>query len=131
VSIADEKYVSITTTKRNGDTVSSPVWIAPLGDGTAGFTTEATSGKAKRIRNFPSVTLQPCDARGRLKSGSQPVTATAAVVLADDLVPITKAIKAKYGVTVTLFSWAQSIRNIFTRGPAGPRAGIHLTLQGD
>ena len=29
---------------RNGDTVDTPVWIAPMGDGTACFTTEGNAG---------------------------------------------------------------------------------------
>lgn len=29
-NIADEKYVVLTTTKKNGQTVPTPVWIAPL-----------------------------------------------------------------------------------------------------
>ncbi len=37
MAIADEKYVLITTYRKNGDAVSSPVWIAPLPDGTAAW----------------------------------------------------------------------------------------------
>ena len=81
MSISDEKYVLITTFRKNGDAVSSPVWIAPLADGTAGFTTEDGSGKVKRIRNNPRVTLQPCSVKGTVKHGSAVVEASAAVLL--------------------------------------------------
>ena len=49
MDIASEQYVSITTSRRDGRTVSSPVWIAPLADGRVGFTTGSASGKVKRI----------------------------------------------------------------------------------
>ena len=83
-NIADEKYVVLTTTKKNGQTVPTPVWIAPLPDGSLGFTTELTSGKVKRIRNFPDVTLQASNVRGVVKPGSSPVTARASVLTGDD-----------------------------------------------
>ena len=67
--ITDEKYVSFTTLRKNGTPVSSPVWIAPLGDGTAGFTTDATSGKVKRVRKNAQVTLRPCTSRGKVAPG--------------------------------------------------------------
>ena len=57
MAISDEKYVVLTTFRRNGDAVATPVWIVGLPDGTAGFTTEIDSGKVKRIRNNASVTL--------------------------------------------------------------------------
>ena len=84
-NIADEKYVVLTTTKKNGQTVPTPVWIAPLPDGSLGFTTELTSGKVKRIRNFPDVTLQASNVRGVVKPGSSPVTARASVLTGDDV----------------------------------------------
>eukprot|EP01041_Mallomonas_annulata_P039253 gene39252-62897_t len=72
-AIASEKYVSLSTRKKNGDLVATPVWIAPLADGALGFTTDLTSAKVKRIRNFADVTLQPCTARGAVKEGTVPV----------------------------------------------------------
>ena len=81
VAITDEKYVLLTTFRKNGDAVPSPVWIVALPDGTAGFTTEATSGKVKRIGNNSSVTLQPCSMRGTVHPGSTVVNATAEVLL--------------------------------------------------
>ena len=78
-SIADEKYVSLTTFKRDGSPVSVPVWIADLGDETVGFTTAASSWKVKRIRNNPKVLLQPSDSRGTARPGTEPVGGTAEI----------------------------------------------------
>ena len=56
--IAAARYVSLVTFNRNGDEVATAVWIAPMSGGRAGFTTAADSGKVKRLRNNPAVTLR-------------------------------------------------------------------------
>ena len=93
MAITDEKYVLLTTFRKNGDGVATPVWIVSLPDGTAGFTTEVDSGKVKRIRNNPSVTLQPCNLRGKVTADAEVVTATADVLLGADARPVTKAVR--------------------------------------
>jgi len=67
--LAESRYLSLTTFRRNGMPVATPVWLAPDGDDLV-VITGADSGKAKRLRNNSTVLLAPCDARGRLK-GSQ------------------------------------------------------------
>ena len=120
--IAAHRYVSITTRKRDGSTVSSPVWIAPLGDGTAGFTTGSDSGKVKRIRNFPEVTLRPCDARGRVADGAPEVRATASVVEAADAASVKAAVKQKYGWQFTLVEVSGTVRGWFSKKSTGDSA---------
>ncbi len=127
MSIADEKYVLITTFRKNGDPVSSPVWIAALQDGTAGFTTEDNSGKVKRIRNNPRVTLQPCSMRGAPKDGATFVEATAAVLLGADAQPIRAAIHSKYSVTSKLFTVGELWRKVRSK-PEPPTCAVRLTL---
>jgi PPOX class probable F420-dependent enzyme len=127
-AIGHEKYVALTTRKRNGDTVTSPVWIASLADGAVGFTTELTSGKVKRMRNFPEVTLQPCSARGVVKEGSSVVQGRATVLEGDACTPVEDAIKAKYGFMVTAIGWLYSARQFVTRKPGAPRAAVHIEL---
>jgi uncharacterized protein len=55
--------VLLTTFRRKGEAVSTPVSVA-LVAGRAYFVTAATSGKAKRIANFSTVTLAPCTVSG-------------------------------------------------------------------
>jgi PPOX class probable F420-dependent enzyme len=57
-------YVSLTTFRRTGVPVSTPVWAAPDGE-TLVVWTRADSGKVKRLRHTPRVTVAPCDVRGR------------------------------------------------------------------
>ena len=54
----------LTTFRRSGEGVPTTVWFA-LVEGRAYVFTAANSGKAKRIRNEPRVTLTPSNFRGR------------------------------------------------------------------
>ena len=127
-TLADEKYVVLTTRKKNGDTVATPVWIAALPDGALGLTTELSSGKVKRIRNFADVTLQPSNSRGVPKPGTSAVPATASVLAGADADVVERAIKAKYGFQVTLVSIAYEIARIVRRRPKQPGGAIRIEL---
>ncbi|MGB3683302.1 MAG: PPOX class F420-dependent oxidoreductase [Rubrobacteraceae bacterium] len=59
-------YINLTTFRKSGDPVSTPLWFA-LHEGRLHATTEPDSGKMKRIRNNPSVLLAPCNAWGKEK----------------------------------------------------------------
>lgn len=96
MSLGDEKYVLLTTYKRDGTAVPTPVWSVPT-DAGFGFWTSSGSGKAKRLAHTERVTAQPCDARGRPTEGTEPVDATARVVTGDELDDIRAKVKAKYG----------------------------------
>ena len=128
MGIADEKYVSLTTFRANGQPVPTPVWIVPLSATTAGFTTEATSGKVKRIRNNPKVTLRPCDMRGRVRDGAPEVTAIASVLMGADTKPVRDAVKEKYRVMVALMGVGQKVRGLVRRGQPADDCAIHLRL---
>lgn len=129
-AIAECRYVSLRTRKRSGDTVDTPVWIAPRADGTACFTTEGSAGKVKRIRNFPDVTLRPCDARGRVADGAITVAATARVVTGSEFAEVKAAVKRKYGWQFGLIELTGTIRNLFRRGDSAD-CGIVLTFDAD
>lgn len=127
--IAACRYVLLTTRKRSGDTVATPVWIAPLGAGVAGFTTEANAGKVKRIRNFAEVTVQPCDVRGRVAPGAPTLPATASIVTGEQFVPVKQAVKRKYGLQFRMIELTGSIRAMFTRRSAAD-CGVVLQFEG-
>jgi uncharacterized protein len=127
--IAAEKYVSLTTRKKDGSTVSSPVWIAALPDGRVGFTTDATSGKVKRIGNFDDVTLQACDSRGRVKPGSEQVSGRASIVEGAEYEVVRAAVKAKYGLTFTVLMTGSSIWSKLRRRPESG-VGVVIDVEG-
>jgi PPOX class probable F420-dependent enzyme len=98
VTLSDEKYMLLTTYRRDGTGVSTPVWVVPLDGESVAFWTSSGSGKAKRLAHTERVTVQPCDGRGRVKAGSSALEATARLVSGSELDPIREKVVAKYGV---------------------------------
>jgi PPOX class probable F420-dependent enzyme len=63
--LAGERYVSLTTFKRDGTPVSTPVWVAG-DDGRLLVLTGADSWKVKRLRRDHHVRVAPCTGLGKL-----------------------------------------------------------------
>ncbi len=97
MALSDEKYVSVTTFKKDGTSVPTPTWVVGLDAGKIGFYTSSTSGKVKRLRNNPKVVVQPCDSRGRVKPDTSPLDGAAVVVVGSERDVIYDKIVAKYG----------------------------------
>lgn len=94
-TLAGERYVSLTTFRRSGEPVATPVWFALLPGPRVVVTTGATSGKVRRLRNDPSCTLAACDVRGRAHG---PEVAATARLLAEDEAEAARAALARvYG----------------------------------
>jgi uncharacterized protein len=129
--ISQEKYVSVATFRKTGAAVATATWIVPLDGGRVGVLTSSASGKAKRLRNNPSVTLQPSDVRGRVKAGTTPATGTVELVTSGpDFEAITSRVKAKYGLMVPIMRLVDSMRHV-GKGPfPHGDAGVVITLQG-
>ena len=68
--------VLLTTRRRDGSTVDTPVNLAVDEHGVGYFRTWSTSGKAKRLRNFPGVRVAPCSVTGRAQGSDQPAVAS-------------------------------------------------------
>ena len=85
----------LTTCRKSGEAVPTPVWFAPLGEDVLCVVTENGTGKVKRIRNNSRVTLAPSDFRGRPRGGS--VEATARIVDEADGGAADRALREKYG----------------------------------
>jgi PPOX class probable F420-dependent enzyme len=103
MSISDEKTIALTTFRRSGEGVVTPVWVNPVSDGRIGFWTAMGSGKTKRIRNNPAVTVQACSASGKPKAGAPVLTGTAELVQSGPLFDeVQVAGRKKYGAMVPL-----------------------------
>jgi len=87
------KYVSITSYRRNGAGVSTPVWFVSEGDRLL-VMTDIGSGKVKRIRRNPFVTVAACSARGRPRS--KPIPATAELLPSTEVERVKRLMKRKY-----------------------------------
>jgi uncharacterized protein len=96
-------YLSLTTFKKDGTAVATPVWVSRDSDRLYVWT-EATSGKVKRLRNSGRVLLAPSDGRGALQ-GAQ-VQGTAKVL--DDPSAFTRVEalhRSKYGWQFRVFDF--------------------------
>jgi uncharacterized protein len=130
-TISQEKYVSVATFRKTGVAVATAIWIVPLDGGRAGLLTSSASGKAKRLRNNPNLTLQPSDVRGRVKAGTMPVTGTVELVTAGpDFEAITSKVKAKYGLMVPVIRLLDSVRHLGNGPFPYADTGVVITLQG-
>ena len=66
----ESNYLSLSTLKRNGQWVDTPVWFA--GDSNTLFIFSAgQAGKVKRLRNFPEVKVAPCTVTGKILGEAQ------------------------------------------------------------
>ena len=72
-SISGQKYMSLTTFRKSGAAVPTPVWFAE-NDGKLYVMTRSDSGKYKRLRNNPQVRIAPCTMRGKVTGPNSPAT---------------------------------------------------------
>lgn len=98
MALSDEKYIRVTTFKRDGSEVSTPTWVVAVEGGRLGFYTSSSSGKVKRLGNDPRVVVQPSDARGRARPGTVSVEGTAVVVTGAQRDEIYAKVAAKHGL---------------------------------
>ena len=90
--LANEHYVSITTFKRDGTPVSTPVWVAGE-NGNLLVISEAGSWKVKRIRRDGHVRIRSCSPRGAPRGDGVDADAT----LDSDTATVEKLLEQKYG----------------------------------
>jgi PPOX class probable F420-dependent enzyme len=121
--LGDEKFVSLTTFKRNGDGVASPMWIACDGEQLLAWT-PADAWKVKRIRRDPRVTLRRCGRTGRVRA-QQPLLAGTAEVITDpsEVARVESLLKHKYGLEFRLVTL---IETVAARGRK-PRVVLRIT----
>ncbi|MEU0900166.1 PPOX class F420-dependent oxidoreductase [Streptomyces massasporeus] len=114
------KYLLVTSYRKNGTPVATPLWVVRDGDA-LGVWTPADSWKVKRIRNRADVLVGPCDLRGN-PTGDQ-VPATAEICDAATTARYRQLIGRKYGLTGRLTLLGSRLR----RGVDGT-VGIRITL---
>lgn len=64
-AIQNQRYISLTTFRKTGAGVRTPVWFGE-DDGKLYVMTRSDMGKTKRIRNNPQVRIAPCTIRGKV-----------------------------------------------------------------
>lgn len=99
-ALSEARYINLSTYRKSGIAVDTPVWGAPL-QGAIYVFSEAKAGKVKRLRNSARSRLAVCDARGGLKSDWKP---TSAFLVSDakEIQQAQAAFTAKYGLVMRL-----------------------------
>jgi PPOX class probable F420-dependent enzyme len=115
------KYLSITSFKRNGAGVATPVWFVQE-DGRLLVQTEADSGKVKRIRHTPQVMIAPCTATGRLLA--DPVPARAELLPAAEVGRVERLLAGKYRIDLLVIKPIRSLQTRLRRRPLHPKLVI-------
>jgi uncharacterized protein len=100
-----QNYISLTTFRKNGVAVSTPVWFAEE-EGKLCVMTNPNSGKCKRIRNNPGVKVAPCTIRGKVTGPEFP--ATVRILSPAEGERARQAIRAKYWLARVPFLWSKS-----------------------
>ncbi|MFJ5262288.1 PPOX class F420-dependent oxidoreductase [Streptomyces sp. NPDC088387] len=119
-ALAGGQYVLITSYRKNGTPVASPVWVVADGDA-LGIWTPTDSWKVKRIRNRADILVGPCDVRGRPTGDSVP--ATAEICDAETTKRYRRLLVRKYHV----IGWFTVYGSRLRRGLDGT-VGIRITL---
>jgi PPOX class probable F420-dependent enzyme len=103
-ALGDEDFVLLTTFRKSGVGVDTPVWVARDGDALLVITPDDT-GKVKRLRNNMRVQLQPSTRFGKPSNDSAPVEAVAEVLRSTETAGYTGYFRTKYGFqfAVTMF----------------------------
>ncbi len=74
--IGRSKYVSLTTYRKDGTGIATPVWHV-MSSGELLIVSEADAWKVKRIRNNSHVVVTVCSIRGRIAPGAPSAEGTA------------------------------------------------------
>ncbi|MEV6979427.1 PPOX class F420-dependent oxidoreductase [Kitasatospora sp. NPDC093806] len=120
VTLSAGSYLRVTTFKKDGTGVPTPVWVVRDGEA-LGIWTVADSWKVKRIRNRPDVLVGPCDVRGNPTGAAYP--ATAEILSPERTAAYRTLLRQKYNLLGVLTLLGSRLR----RGERGT-VGIRITL---
>jgi len=104
-AIHDQKYISLTTFRKTGVPVATPVWFGEE-DGHLYVMTRSDMGKTKRIRNNSQVKVAPCTIRG--KTTGPEFTATARILPPADHQRARQTLNRKYWMARIPLIWART-----------------------
>jgi uncharacterized protein len=114
--------VSITTFKRDGTPVSTPVWVAGE-NGNLLVISEADTWKVKRIRRDGHVRLAPCNARGVARGEAVDADAT----IDDDTKAVETLLARKYGWMYQAYLRLSALTRKVRRQPTPRGVTIRIT----
>ncbi|MFE1830234.1 PPOX class F420-dependent oxidoreductase [Streptomyces yangpuensis] len=121
--LGSARYVSLTTFRKDGTPVATPVWAVADG-GELYVWTRSDSWKVKRIRNDGRVTVAPCDVRGRVEEGVPAVEGRARLLDEEGLRRVRRLMSRKY----TWQFWMVDVPAALVRRGKRPHTAIAVKL---
>jgi PPOX class probable F420-dependent enzyme len=109
------RYISLTTYRKDGTPVATPVWHV-VDDGLLYVWTEAGSWKVKRLRRNPRVSVVACDIRGRVAPGAPVAEGTARLLDAAGTEKVRRLLGRKY-VLARVGDWTATLTGRRRRHP--------------
>ena len=129
LALAEKRFILLTTYRRSGEAVSTPVWVGREGEALV-VLTPARSGKVKRLRRDPRVQVQPCGRFGKVPEGAEPIAGTAEV--REDPVDVERAratIRRTYPLESRVILGSERVFERLRRRPPTIRLALHITDQ--
>ena len=126
----EAKYVALTTYRRDGSAVATPVWLAPSESGYL-VKTAASTGKYKRLRNNSAVEVVACNARGVVRADAAVHKGTARIRDAAGTEAAGAAIRRRYGLMAKAIDVGAALGAKLRRKEVRRSAGLEITIDGD
>ena len=104
-TIQGQKYISLTTFRKDGTALATPVWFGEEDDKLY-IMTRSISGKYKRIRNNPQVRVAPCSVRGKVTGPEFP--AMARILPPEEHAHARQTINRKYWLARLTILWSRT-----------------------
>jgi PPOX class probable F420-dependent enzyme len=122
------RYLSLTSFKRDGTGVATPLWFVNDGSRLLALT-DLHSAKVRRIRRDPHVLVAPCRGDGKLQG--EPIPARAEVLTATaDLERVQKRLMERYRLSYRVVMLAYKVGRRLRGQPTVPDgAALALTLE--
>ncbi len=116
------RYISLSTFRRNGAEVATPVWFAASGAKLYVFTM-GDSGKVKRLRHTSKARVAPSDARGRGQGAARAATAR--------VITEPTSIERAHAAFRTKYGWQVRVADLFSglTGRIRRRAWIEIDVE--
>ena len=121
-AVLTAQYVALTTYRRDGTPVTTPVWAAAEGERLYLFS-NANAGKVKRLRNGSRAAVAPCTATGTITGTS--IAAEAVILPSDQMPRVWGLLIKKHGIAARLFAAYDRVRALLRMRPS---AGIEVRL---
>jgi uncharacterized protein len=123
--LSKEKYVALTTFRRNGTPVVTPVWFA-VDNGKLYVYSELNAGKMKRVRATGKVEVAPCTMKGKVTG--EAASGTAVSLDAGRGAYVHGLLNKKYGLIKRLFELGASIPALLRLKKKSVDGFIEITL---